>query len=801
MGSKFIVPLELFDFNTTPADISSSGYKSLYLKSGWLKKLTGTTETDLVLKRPIDTFTTLGVGNTGALTNTDTIEQAFNKIQQSLYIKLVGDVTGTAAYNAGNLEIVTTVVNGGSSVPLAATKFDVQHYTTPLGNPYLIGDIVYYNGHIFRAIANNDAIPPAIGGNAYWTDLGAGYPYRQNVANWTATSGDTQIINKPTTLSAFTNDVGFLTTESDPVFSASAAGGISATDVTNWNTAYTNMDKAHTVYATVHATEDIPAGHVVNVVSGYTLNPSTGMPSVANADKTSEATSDKVLGIAPFAINTGNVGEVITKGPIYGLDTHTASVGDIAWLNTFGDIVYTATMAGRPLPPKHAIYIGVVTISDPTNGSIYVDIQNGFELSELHDVSASIPADKDVLSYNASSGLWESTNISTLVTGGGLLYGIATGTDTYSVTISGVSSYADGSAYIIKFTNGNTTSATLNLNTFGAVPLYRNNDGQLIGGDIVAGSQMLCVYDSAISGFRVIGTAPNTLLGYVTNDDSVTITKGQVVYAFSGTGDRMTVKLASNTSESTSAQTVGIVLSASIAPNQKGMIIMQGLLDGLSILPTSTFADGDPLYLGSTAGSITKTKPSAPNHLVYLGNVTTASNGSAGRWYVRIQNGYELQELHNVSISSVANNEVLTYETATSLWKNKSIVTALGYTPVTNARNLTINGTTYDLSADRSWTITAGVSSVTASSPLSSSGGATPNITIALATSSVSGYLSSTDWTTFNNKQNALGFTPPPNTRTITINGVTQDLSADRTFTISTGNTAGLALANYYNFI
>ena len=46
----------------------------------------------------------------------------------------------------------------------------------------------------------------------------------------------------------------------------------------------------------------------------------------------------------------------------------------------------------------------------------------------------------------------------------------------------------------------------------------------------------------------------------------------------------------------------------------------------------------------------------------------------------------------------------------------------------------------------------------------------------------------------------ALGYTPPPNTRTITINGVTQDLSADRTFTVSAGNTAGINLANYYNF-
>ena len=41
------------------------------------------------------------------------------------------------------------------------------------------------------------------------------------------------------------------------------------------------------------------------------------------------------------------------------------------------------------------------------------------------------------------------------------------------------------------------------------------------------------------------------------------------------------------------------------------------------------------------------------------------------------------------------------------------VTTALGYTPVTNARTLTINGTTYDLTADRSWTISAGSGTVT----------------------------------------------------------------------------------------
>jgi hypothetical protein len=52
------------------------------------------------------------------------------------------------------------------------------------------------------------------------------------------------------------------------------------------------------------------------------------------------------------------------------------------------------------------------------------------------------------------------------------------------------------------------------------------------------------------------------------------------------------------------------------------------------------------------------------------------------------------------------------------------------------------------------------VTNVTATTPLSSTGGTTPDISISQSDSTTDGYLSSTDWNTFNNKQDALGFTP-----------------------------------------
>jgi hypothetical protein len=287
------------------------------------------------------------------------------------------------------------------------------------------------------------------------------------------------------------------------------------------------------------------------------------------------------------------------------------------------------------------------------------------------------------------------TTLNATGTSGGILHGTAAGTDTYTVTITGATAYADGDAYLIRFANGNTTSATLNINGQGAIPLYRNNDGPLLGGDVLAGGEMICVYNSTLTIFQCIGVSPNSLIAYVTNDDSVTITKGQPVYAFSGTGDRMTVKRAFNTGDATSAQTVGLVLSTSIAANQKGLIMMQGLLDGLSnVKPVNGWADGSPVYLGTTAGTITPTKQYAPNHLVYLGFVTTASPGAAGRIYVRVQNGFELDELHNVQAQTPADKDTIYYDNTVTpkQWKTAQASTLLPTSYGTGSFGVTVDG-------------------------------------------------------------------------------------------------------------
>ena len=170
-----------------------------------------------------------------------------------------------------------------------------------------------------------------------------------------------------------------------------------------------------------------------------------------------------------------------------------------------------------------------------------------------------------------------------------------------------------------------------------------------------------------------------TIDALVHNAEATSLSKGEVVYLFSATGDRASVKRAINTSDATSAKTIGVV-AETIAAGQNGLIRCQGVLEGLNL---GAFTAGDTLYLGATAGTTTATKPVAPNHLVYVGVVERANAGN-GFLYVRIQNGYELGELHDVLITSAAAGAVLSYDATAGLWKDATIASGAGIT-VTNA--------------------------------------------------------------------------------------------------------------------
>jgi len=179
----------------------------------------------------------------------------------------------------------------------------------------------------------------------------------------------------------------------------------------------------------------------------------------------------------------------------------------------------------------------------------------------------------------------------------------------------------------------------------------------------------------------------------IKNNNGSTIYKGQPVYVSSAAGTNILVKLASNSGEQTSSKTLGLVYQTSLAQNAQGTIVTEGLLEGFN---TNAGEEGDPIWLGPTGSLIfgLANKPYAPNHLVYLG-VLTRKHANQGEVFVKIQNGFELEELHNVNINhrnTLADKNIIRYDSLSGIWFNDTINSVLPDSIVYNIGNQSISG-------------------------------------------------------------------------------------------------------------
>lgn len=210
----------------------------------------------------------------------------------------------------------------------------------------------------------------------------------------------------------------------------------------------------------------------------------------------------------------------------------------------------------------------------------------------------------------------------------------------------------------------------------------------------------------------------NVLL--VKNDDTVALTDGMAVYISGANGANLLVKRALANSDLTSASTIGIV-TETLAVNGQGFITTFGTVRGVN---TNAFNEGDILYVSpTTPGALTKVKPVAPQHMVTVGYVEKKSGGN-GEIFVKVDNGYEIDELHNVLITNpVLAGSLLIYDATVGVWKNARL-TAGTNVSITNADgSITINSsnpggtvTSVGLSAPTGFSV--GGSPVTASGTL-----------------------------------------------------------------------------------
>jgi hypothetical protein len=366
-----------------------------------------------------------------------------------------------------------------------------------------------------------------------------------------------------------------------------AAGDILAkVDGTDYNTTWI-PNFTSTVQHTVKAGVALTKGQAVYVSSADGTN-----MIVSKASNASEQTSSKTLGLVAQNLAINGQGFVVTEGLLAGLNTNGANAGDPVWLGTDGNLIFG--LLNKPTAPAHLVFIGVVTRVQSNNGEIFVKVQNGFELDELHDLSVKNASDGDMIKYVASTGLWTKIAAST------------------TNIVEGTNLYYTQSRFDTAFAAKSTSNLTEGTNLY-------YTQGR---------------FDTAFAAKSTTNLTEGTNLYYTT------------ARANSDFDTRLATKSTTNLAEGTNLY-----------------------------------------YTDARVGT-------------YLTN-----------------NSYATQTYVNTAVSNLVDAAPGTLNTlnelAAALGDDPNFATTVATnigTKVPNTRTITINGTAYDLTADRSWTITAGVS-------------------------------------------------------------------------------------------
>lgn len=321
---------------------------------------------------------------------------------------------------------------------------------------------------------------------------------------------------------------------------------------------------------------------------------------------------------------------------------------------------------------------------------------------------------------------------------------------------------------LLKITDNGPITASLKRITDGlgtGTPLYLSATTVFVDGNFRAGGAF---YD----GNNEAGNAGQFLVSTGTGVDWQDISESNLI---SGTGT------ASFLSKFTSAGEIAdSIVSESVDGIGIGIVATEKLhVDGNGLFTGSLTASN---FTGSSSGANTgdETKGSIESKLGaastindgYLTHVDYESFVNKVPQARTITINGDTQDLtanrtFNVNVGVTSFNT----RTGAVVLSSSDVTTALNYTPANSSRILTINGVGYNLSADRSWNVGT-VTSVNTSAPLTG-GPITSSGTIGItkADASTNGYLSSTDWNTFNNKQNALGYTAENTANKGAING------------------------------
>lgn len=278
-------------------------------------------------------------------------------------------------------------------------------------------------------------------------------------------------------------------------------------------------------------------------------------------------------------------------------------------------------------------------------------------------------------SYAASSHTHASSSITDFNSSvSGLINGIYAPIS--NPTFTGYVTIPSGNVNTLIINSGTTPNNTSNtLYNVSGQPYFASNAFALLpsGGTI---GQILNKVDNTSYALAWIDNYATELSVYIKNTTGSSLTKGQAVYINGAQGDNPTITLAIASSEAGSSKTLGL-LRQDLAVNEFGYVVCEGVLEGLDT--SGANQAGDTMWLSpSISGGIvygTGNKPSAPYHMVFIGYVVRKQSNN-GKVFIKVQNGFELEELHNVAISGLSNNQIIKYDSSSSLWKNSDLVSS-----------------------------------------------------------------------------------------------------------------------------
>ena len=426
-------------------------------------------------------------------------------------------------------------------------------------------------------------------------------------------------------------------------------------------------------------------------------------------DGTNYNTDWTTVNLSAYAVKANNLSDLtnastarnnLSLGP-----TNTVAFRTVNLAGTSGSFSTTASMSGVGNAPVFSFNNPEVVDGDTITRQAFTVNKDGISHLNYTAYDFGVPDDGFRMSYDAATGKFLVDQIVDAGSGGGVVAAGYLKPDEMEVSavVSGVLSYINldadaaeinvyrGTDYTTIQYNGITlndggnnllitpsgiTFPDASVQTI-AFPGFNN---AALTGNSTAVTAALGDNDTSIATTAFVqqellsGTAnARNLEVEVRNQSGSTMAAGTIVYVSGATGNKPLITKAQANNDANSAQTIGFV-KTSIANNGTGYVIVRGVLENID---TSALSEGVQLYLSpSTAGTWTTTKPSAPQHLVYVG-VVIRSHPTLGTILVAVQNGYELHELHDVALSSEANNDLLVYELSTDLWKNKSF-SALG---------------------------------------------------------------------------------------------------------------------------